>query len=80
MDCLRATERRQVVITVEENLGPHTCPQDHISQFRRLTYVSKQRNMPAILSQMKQNTKENSREDVVDRMPVSTVLFHSQQE
>lgn len=32
MDCLRATERRQVVRTVEENLGPHTCPQDHISQ------------------------------------------------
>lgn len=53
--------------------GPHFSA-------RRLTHVSKQRNVSAIHSQMKQNTKENSTEDVVDRMPVSTVLFHSQQE
>lgn len=31
-DCLRAMERRWVVRAGEENVGPHTCPQDHISQ------------------------------------------------
>lgn len=31
-DCLRVMGRRLAVRAGEENLGPHTCPQDHISQ------------------------------------------------